>query len=243
LVQARLSGLRCIERQIGEFAGPEDAPFVLACFREQVLLNETRLHRLSTSYQNSNDQAYFLAVHAEEIARCMVVGAGFPSVSSSLYSIYRWYCPELPPLSAVYAEEALVDLLQVCNSVVRVADELGDWEIDAGHNPAWGSFAINLFNQYQPSLLRAFLDEARFRCGARIETLLRAFAGFREGGIDREKHGEYIMDLFFEHGRDRVNHLTRELRRKYHMYLKICKRILEIGYVNKVGDIVLAGSI
>lgn len=195
LVQARLAGLNCIEREIGELARPEDAPFVLACFREQVLLNETRLHQLSAAYQNSDDRTRFLAVHATEIAQCMVTDAGFPSVSSSLYSIYRWHCPELPSLAAVYAEEALVDLLQVCNSVVRVADELGDWEIDAGHDPAWGSFAINLFNQHHPFLLSAFLEEARLRPGARAGSLLRAFAGFRDG-TDREKHGEYVMDFF-----------------------------------------------
>ncbi|MGH4026940.1 MAG: hypothetical protein ACRDRV_20395 [Pseudonocardiaceae bacterium] len=240
LVQARLAALTCIEREIGELAKPEDAPLVLACFREQVLLNETRLHKLSIGYQNSDDRAGFLAVHATEIAQCMVTDAGFPSVSSSLYSIYRWHCPELPALAAVHAEEALVDLLQVCNSVVRVADELGDWEIDTGHHPTWGSFAINLFNQQHPSLLSAFLEEARLRPDARVGSLLRAFAGFRDG-TDREKYGEHVMDHFFEHGRDRVNHLSRELRDKYHMYIKICKRILEIGYVNKVGDIALAG--
>lgn len=240
LVHARLAALRCIERKIGELAGSEDAPFVLACFREQVLLNEMRLHQLSISYQSSSDQSRFLAANAKEIAQCMVVDAGFPSVSSSLYSIYRWHCPELPSLRAVYAEEALVDLLQVCNSVVRVADELGDREIDTGHTPAWGSFAINLFNQYHPSLLDAFLEEARLQQNARVEPLLRAFSCFGKG-IDCEKHGEYVLHLFFAHARDRIHHLSREMLVKYHMYIKICKRVLEIGYVNKVGDIVLAG--
>lgn len=240
LVQARLAGLACMQREIGELARPEDAPFVLASFREQVLLNETRLHQLGVGYQNSVDQPRFLIAHAQEIAQCMVADAGFPSVSSSLYSIYRWQCPELPPLGAVYAEDAVVDLLQVCNSVVRVADDLGDWEIDTGHDPAWGGFAINLFNQHHPALLGAFLDEARLRQDVRGESLSRVFAGLRDG-IDREKHSEYVMDLFFEHGRDRVNHLPREMRDKYHLYIRICKRILEIGYVNKMGDIVLAG--
>lgn len=240
LVQARLAGLACMRRKIGELARPEDVPFVLACFRDQVLLNETRLHRLSIDYRNSADRSRFLVVHAKEIAQCMVTDAGFPSVASSLYSIYRWHCPELPSLGAVYAEDALVDLLQVCNSVVRVADELGDWEIDTGHDPAWGVFAINLFNQHHPALLHAFLDEARLRQEARGEPLFRACAGLRQG-IDREQYTEYVMDLFFAHGRDRVNHLSREMRAKYQLYIKICKRILEIGYVNKVGDIALAG--
>jgi hypothetical protein len=131
-------------------------------------------------------------------------------------------------------------VLQVCNSVVRVADELGDWEIDAGHDPAWGSFAVNLFNQSHPALLRAFLGEARVRNEEQVEQLLRAFTCFRAGGDGREEHGEFVLSVLFDQARSRVRRLVREMPDLHPVYLKLCKRVLEIGYVNRVGDIVLA---
>lgn len=241
-VQARLAALNHIEDKINELARPEDVPFVLPCFREQVLLNEVRLHRLSLDYLNADNQDMFLAVHAEEIARSMVVDAGFSSVSSSLYAIYRQHDPGLPSLDEIYAKPVLVEMLQICNAAVRVADELGDREIDAGSAPAWGIFAINLFNQSHPSLLRAFLEEARIWDEVQTESLMEAFFAFREGDGDHEKHGEHVVDVVFEHARSHINDLPPEIQGTYHLYIKLCKRVLEIGYVNRVGDTALAGT-
>lgn len=241
-VHARLAALNHIEDKINELARPEDAPFVLPCFREQVLLNEVYLHRLSIDYLNATNQVMFLAVHAEGIARSMVVDAGFPSVLSSLYAIYRQHNPGLPSLGEMYTESTLVEMLKICNAVVRVADELGDREIDAGFDPAWGSFAINLFNQSHPSLLRAFLGEVGIRDVVQIESLMEAFVAFSEGGEGREKHGEYVVDVIFEHARSHINDLPSEIQSTYHLYIKLCKRVLEIGYVNRVGDMALAGA-
>ncbi len=242
VVHSRLAALSNIEDKINELARPEDIPFVLSCFREQVLLNEVHLHRLSIDYLNANNQGMFLAVHAEEIARSMVVDAGFPSVSSCLYAIYRQHNPDLPSLGEMYAESTLVEMLQICNAVVRVADELGDREIDAGSDPAWGSFAINLFNQAHPSLSRAFLEEAGIRDEVQAESLTEALAEFREGDGDREKYGDYVVDVIFEHARSHINDLPLEIQNTYHLYIKLCKRVLEIGYVNRVGDMALAGA-
>lgn len=241
-VQARLLGLRRIEKEIRTLARSEDVRLVLACFREQVLWNEARLRRISLAYQSAADRRGFLVRHASEIAHRMVVDAGFPSVSSTLYAIYRSNFPELSPLAEIYAEPELVDLLQVCNSVVRVADELGDWEIDAGHDPTWGSFAVNLFNQSHPALLGAFLAEARVRNEEQIEQLLQAFAYFRAGGDGRVGHGEFVLRVLFDQARSRVDRLAREMPDLHPVYLKLCKRVLEIGYVNRVGDIVLAAD-
>lgn len=241
-VQARLLALRRIEQEIRVLAQPEDVRFVLACFREQVLLNEARLRRISLAYQNADDQRGFLVRHAREIAHRMVVDAGFPSVSSTLYAIYRNHFPQLSPLADIYAEPELVDLLQVCNSVVRVADELGDWEIDAGYDPAWGSFTVNLFNQSHPALLRAFLEQARVRNDEQVEQLLRAFARFRESDDEREEHGEFVLSVFFDQARRLVGRLARDMPDLHPDYLRLCKRVLEIGYVNRVGDIVLAAE-
>lgn len=239
LVVARSGALGHIEAKIAELARPEDAPYVLACFREQVLLNEVRLHRLSHRYLQATDKDAFLVEHGKSIAQYMTVDAGFPSVSSSLYAIYRQADEALPSLQEVYENKTMVELLQICNSVVRVADELGDWKVDAGQHLDWGVFCINLFNQPHPALLDEFLQLAKLADNQQLRT---AFVEFHQDKTQHETHGDYIMGVFFDHVKSYIANLSPEIQDKYGLYIRLCKRVLEIGYVNRVGDIALAGK-
>jgi hypothetical protein len=240
-ITARLSSLGYIQANIKRLALPEDTPIVLDCFNHQVLYNEVLLHNLSLEYMkiNKRKRTVFLTAHADQIARLMVVDAGFPSVTSSLYAIYRQNDPNLLPLSVVHNDEAIVKLLQICNTVVRIADEVGDWEIDAGHHPQWGVFSINPFNQYHPAIITKFCELASINDSSLQLSLQAAFRDFH---TDTERHGSYITTTFFNHARDYINNLSPDIQTAHSRYILLCKRVLEIGHVNMMGDKALADT-
>ncbi|HSE29276.1 MAG TPA: hypothetical protein VLA77_01690 [Candidatus Saccharimonadales bacterium] len=234
LVEARLEALRQIEAQIAFFAKSEDVEIVLSCFVEQVLANEVKLHELSLRYLRAQNKDKFITSNAKEIARLMVVDAGFPSVSSSLYAIYRHENARLIPLSQLYADMQITTLLQICNAVVRAADEFGDWKMDRGHDAKWGIFVINLFNQANHALINEFLSLAEIKPTLQITD---AFLNFAE---NREKNGAFLMKVFFDHIKEHIKNLPEHTAKKNEHYILLCKRVLEIGKVNELGDIELS---
>jgi len=238
-VKLKRQALDSIAQHVRQFALPEDQALVLDCFDQQVLVNEARLDDLSRRFArlSSQDQDALLDDQAAIIANYMIVDAGFPSVSSSLYAIYRQHDTALPQLGDVYVTPELVRLLRICNAVVRVADELGDWQMDSGIHPEWGTFCINLFNQARPALLAAFFESASVpaRDHAHLQQLFVDF----QIEAKRARSSEQIMQYFFDHAKRAIQQLPAEIQRRYICYITLCKRVLEIGYVNQVGDMAL----
>ncbi|MDZ7744450.1 MAG: hypothetical protein U5K77_01680 [Candidatus Saccharibacteria bacterium] len=241
-VQARLASLKNIETKIDELALPEDYPFVLACFSEQVLLNEVYVRNLSEDYQGAVDKQAFMDEHGKRLAQLITVDAGFPSVSSSLYAIYRQHDSSLPSLQEVYDDPIMVELIQICNVVVRIADELGDWDTDAGHNPEYGVFTLNPFNQPNEAFLRTLFELAGIQDKNTLDKLHEAFMHFHDGNEIRKQYGDFISDTFFSHVRSHIHNLPPETTETFYQYIVLCKRVLEIGYVNQLGDVALAGE-
>lgn len=240
-VLARVEALGHIQSNIERLALPEDAPIVLDCFNQQVLHNEALLHNFSLEYMRLDETAKqsFLATHARKITELMVTDAGFPSVTTALYAIYRQNDPNLPPLATVHNDPIISKLLQMCNVVVRIADEIGDWEIDAGNHPQWGMFSINPLNQYHPGSITRFCELASIQ----DETLRRELQQlFREFHADPKQYGARISTIFFTHARDYIHALPLETQTTYSLYLTLCKRVLEIGHVNMLGDKALAAA-
>lgn len=236
----RHKALGAIQTNINQLALPEDAPIVLDCFNQQVLHNEVLLHKLSLQYIHLDDEhrPAFLTKHATQIADLMVIDAGFPSVTTSLYAIYRHNDPHLLPLSEVHNSEAIKKLLQICNAVVRIADEIGDWQIDAGHHPQWGIFSINPLNEYHPAIVTRFCELASLNDNQQLSLQKM----FREFHTNPGLYGKQITDIFFNHVRDYVNNLPSEVQSAHSRYILLCKRVLEIGHVNMMGDKALADT-
>ncbi len=245
-VRARLTALGRIEDKINYLARPEDAPFVLTCFYDQVLNNEARTQKLSQRYLASSDQQEFLARNGSDLAEISTVSAGFPSISSSLYAIYRQQNRQLPPLSEINASIPMQDMLRVCNVTVRIWDELGDWKMDRGDDPSMGMFVINPFNQYHESFVGRFCELGGINDVRQRDSLQRAFVDFHKSPEARETGSAHILETFRVHARDYMMGLDRQLppdlRERYDQYITLCKRVLEIGYVNHIGDIALASS-
>jgi len=243
-IVTRRSALSHIESNIDALALPEDAPVVLDCYNQQVLHNEVLLHKLSVQYMelDQNQQQEFLTIHAKEIVDLMVTDAGFPSVTTSLYAIYRQNDANLLPLADVHADNAISKLIQICNAVVRIADEAGDWEVDAGHHPEWGIFVINPFNQYHPDIIERFCELACIEDEDVKASLQQAFKEFHTDKATTQKNAAYITRIFFDHVRDYINALPADVQATHSRYVLLCKRVLEIGHVNMMGDIALADT-
>lgn len=242
-VTARLLALQDMKKHIDSFALPEDAPYVLECYDEQVLKNEVGLHRLSADYLEctADEQETFLGTHGAEAANFMVADAGLPSVSAALYSIYRANDSSLPPLSAVHGDSMMRLLLQTCNAVARIGDEVGDWQVDAGQDKDWGVFSINPFNQYHPKFIARLCELAGITDSSMVDSLQHSFKNFHNSDAMREQYTREIPAVFFAHARETFEKLPQEFIKKYGLYINLCRRVLEISQVNMMGDRALAG--
>jgi len=239
--QARHGGrlLTAMAETIRGFARPEDYGSVLGCFK-LVLRGEARQHRLSTQYDvltSETAKADFLACYAGSLAMITVEDAGFQSVTAALYALYRRLQPDLPSVRELHDHSAITRLIRLCNTAARVADERGDWKMDAGYDPSKGVFTLNPFNQYHPDYVQNFCRLADIRDPAIIDKLQEAFRLFHE---DRIGHGAFITDTFFGHVRNEVLRAQERLP-QYRAYLRLFPRVLEISHVNMLGDILLAG--
>ncbi|HEX6461824.1 MAG TPA: hypothetical protein VFZ58_00940 [Candidatus Saccharimonadales bacterium] len=243
--QARSIMLSHIQNKIDILARPEDAPFVKDCFLQQVLENEALMYRWSREYESSSipDRQIFLAEHARKLAETTTVNAGFPSISSSLYAIYRQHDTTLPPLSEIYTSQAITNLLQVCNVTARIWDELGDWEMDSGRYPEKGIFVINPFNQYHPATVDRYCELAFITNARQVNAIQHTFANFHHSEAARQQHTSLILEVLRDHIRQYMAQLknnTPDVWNKFEHYITLCKRVMEISYVNRMGDIALA---
>ncbi len=238
----RLAILQEMQTAIYELALEQDAPVVLECFDQKVLANEARLHRLSSEFASLtiHGQDAFLDQHAAHIAELMVEDAGFQSVTSSLYAIYRQNDSSLPPLAEIHADPYISHLLQVCNAAARVADEYGDWWMDAGSDPKYGVFSINPFNQYHPLMVGKLCELAAINDETEVRLVQREFVRFHISEVQRVTSGTYVTERFFNQMRRAVDGHYAGSERRYDKYVELCMRVGEISYVNMMGDIQLA---
>jgi len=237
----RRAVLEEMQHAIQELARPEDVAAVLECFDQKVLANEARLHRLSSAFKMGSliEREAFLDTHAERLAELMTEDAGFQSVTSSLYSIYRQNDPTLPPVVEIHANPFMQELLQVCNAAARIADEYGDWWMDAGNDVKYGVFSINPFNQYHPAMVGRFCQLAGIET-ARVAEIQVAFRDFHTNEAERKTNGAFITEVFFDQMRRQVHAYYQATHPPYDKYIELCMRVGEISYVNMMGDIQLA---
>ncbi|HSW65565.1 MAG TPA: hypothetical protein VLI54_00310 [Bacillota bacterium] len=251
-VTARVGILKHMAACINKFAFTGDAPDVLECYDQRVLRNEARLQRLSDSYYDFPEigRQAFLSQHAEHIADLMVADAGFQSVTASLHTIYRHKDIILPSIAELHSHSAIVRLLEVCNAVARVADERGDWWMDAGNDKRFGVFSINPFNEYHPAMVGRLCELAGIVDEAEVAALCGHFEAFSKADpadqTTRDYHGNEVTSHFFQRMRDEVaslkDSLPGETYQRFSKYITLCMRVGEISFVNMMGDIHMSGA-
>jgi hypothetical protein len=237
-IQARFAALRCIEQEVRLLTeNSDDIPYVLRAIYQDVLENQALMRDFSRSYAVQPDGHEFWADHAETAARLTIADSGLMSAVTVIYAIYRQHHPELPSLAEIYDQPEIASLVQgPCNAAVRVFDDFGDRQIDEGQHPQWGIFNINVFNQSNPQWLRAFVRNSGITDEAEYTALLAALV--RNDPVDQS----YVTQTYVKLLRSRFTSLSQPLWEDYSVFLKLCKRTLEAGFVNSVGDIALADT-
>lgn len=233
---ARLEALRHIRRLAQEITPlNEDLPYVLQAIERDVLGNQASMRNLSQKFIKKPAEDFWL-MHAQEVAQVMIDGSGLMSAVAVIYAIYRRYRTELPSLDEIYAQPTLMKLVrETFNPAVRIFDDVGDSRTDTGEDANWGVFNLNIINQAHPRLIDVFLNASGIPDGHPLrEKSLAAFA--RPLTERRITLAEIYLDL----ARQRVANLPAPLWKRYEVFLKLCKRTLEAGFVNILGDVFLS---
>lgn len=234
--RSRLEALCHIKRLVNQITNlPDDLPYVLQAIEGDVLGNQAEMRLLSYKFLESPAE-HFWDAHAGEVAQTMVDCSGLMSAVAIIYVIYRRHQPGLPSLDEIYSHPELMLLARgTFNSAVRVFDDAGDWEIDTGKYAEWGEFNLNIFNQSHPKLIRAFLDYS----GISENHSLRAEA-LASFALPTSESRVAASKLFLNIVRQRVVALPMPLWERYTLFLTLCKRTLEAGFVNAMGDVFLS---
>ena len=231
-VQGRLQALRQFDAQIALLSRPEDAPILvltpcLSFFKHSLALRQVS-RRLRHAGQGFWEQ--YADSYVEHSIRNIQV---FGDVGL-IYALYRQADPQLPSLAAIQCDAQLMRVVDhTANAALRIFDDVGDQEIDAGSTP-WSQPHFNLFHHPAPALIRAFLRFADIADERRIEQAIRAIQSNTRGG------DAVIVDLFVEAIRQALGALPAASRRRHGTFLMLLKRFIESGYVNAVGDRALA---
>ena len=74
---------------------------------------------------------------------------------------------------------------------------------------------------------------------ARIDNreVFEAFRHFHDSAATRLQSAEYIIKVLLDHIKKYIREFPQE---HFAQYVALCKRVLEIGYINRIGDIALA---
>jgi hypothetical protein len=231
-VQARLNALRQFDTQIAYLSRPEDAPVLvltpcLSFFKHSLALRQVS-RRLRYAGQGFWEQCADSYVE-HSIRNIQIFGE-----VGLIYALYRQAHPDLPSLVAIQRDAELMRVMDhTANAALRIFDDVGDQEVDAGATP-WSQPTFNLFHHPAPALIRAFLRFADIADDQRIEVGIAAIqSGTREGDAA-------IVRLFVELIRQRLEQLPESIRRRHGTFLMLLKRIIESGYVNAMGDQALA---
>jgi hypothetical protein len=230
LVEARLTALRWIEREVENFCRPEDAPLLKRYAIQETLQNEARMRELTRCYGLEGGPAFW-AAQAQEIVRLSLVTIVLTYVVAVIYAVYRQHQPQLPTLSEIFEQKPMMDLLHgPFNATLRLFDDLGDRLVDKKRFPGWGEFNLNIFNQPDPGLVRAFLRQADLIDEAVTQSVFDAFQA------NTEASRAYILQVFVDLVRDRFTALPMSIKNQYAVFLNVAKRTLEAGSVYLIAD-------
>jgi hypothetical protein len=234
---ARFDALRALETEVAQLSRPEDLSILLQTVFADTLIQEARVWELSQHYLTYTHKNQFWTKYADEMARLSITNGALIYVTAVIYAIYRWHRPDLPPLSEIFDQKPIIDLMQgPCNAAIRVYDDLGDRHVDSGAYPQWGGFYLNIFNQSHPAYLSRFLYHAHVHNRQGVYALM---AAFRAG---EARSNRYIVDYFSNMLRQRMAALPPPIWQQYGTFLTLAKRVLEAGYVNTMGDMNLAAN-
>ena len=115
-------------------------------------------------------------------------------------------------------------LIRLGEWAIRLWDDWGDRELDAGKDIYTNSFVINLFLERNPYLTEAYLSDI---AGSPYYERARDIIQEGNEGIN------YIIICVL---RDAFTRLKRRIDSKYCLFIELLERIIEAGFINVAGD-------
>ena len=195
------------------------------------------MRELSRRHLTGGGSREFWEAHADEAAQTILKASGMMSSIVLIYSVYRHYRPELPSLAQIYAQPELIQMIDgPFNGAIRVFDDFGDRQVDTGLDSQWGVFNLNLFNQPNAKFLGGFIEHSGIEDENQRRFLMESFNHTDLPGRMQ------VVKAYIRLLRAKIKNLPKPLWEKYAVFLNLCKRTLEAGLVNIVGDVVLAAD-
>jgi hypothetical protein len=230
--QARLSVLGEIVPRIAYLSRPEDAVVLINAPCLNFWAHSLALRRLSQRYLQ-DERDVFWESNASICAEHSILNAQSFGFAGVWYALYRHEYPDLPSLATVLREPRLMRFLnRLVNAAARVFDDAGDREVDAG-STQWSQPGLNLFNARDPRFIRAFFLFAGIADDRRIAQAVETLQ------VDSRERDAAIVRLFVDLLREGLKALPEEILRRYGLFITLTKRLIEMGYVNTVGDLAL----
>ncbi|WP_437751474.1 hypothetical protein [Sorangium sp. So ce1389] len=231
IVEARLRALTATIGLLPRLSYPEDARVLLDSPVAGFLSHGSAMRQLSQRYLESEEDAFWDA-HADDLVAHSIGSIQTAGTVAVVYSLYRGERPELPMIEQVLANPAVAHLCErLVDAAARIFDDVGDQDVDRSSGSR-GWFDLNIFNHPDRRLVASYM---RF-VGMEDDVIARAQRDF---DLDDRAGDERVVELFVDVVRGGVAQLPVECWQHAGVFLMLCKRVIESGYVNTLGDAAL----
>ncbi|WP_437629552.1 hypothetical protein [Sorangium sp. So ce854] len=233
IVEARLQALTPMADLLPRLTYPDDARVLIGSPVAGFLSHGSAMRQLSQRYLEGEADAFWDA-HADDLAAHAIGSIQTAGTVAVVYSLYRGARPELPTIEQVLSIPAVARLCErLVDAAARIFDDVGDQ--DADRDPGGrGRFDLNIFNHPDRRLVASYM---RFVGIEDEDVVARTLADFQ---LDSRSGDERIVGRFVDIVRDGMARLPAECWRDAGVFLMLCKRIIESGYVNTLGDAALS---
>lgn len=233
IVEARFRALAAMAGLLLRLSYPEDARVLLESPVAGFLSHGSAMRQLSQRYLEIEEDAFWDA-HADDLVAHAIGSIQTAGTVAVVYSLYRGARPELPTIEQVLANPAVARLCErSVDAAARIFDDVGDQDVDRSSGSR-GRFDLNIFNHPDRKLVESYM---RFVGVEDEDVVAGTLSDFH---LDSRAGDDRIVGRFVDVVRDGVARLPAECWRDAGVFLMLCKRIIESGYVNTLGDAALA---
>lgn len=223
-LQARTELIEHMRRISGTLSKDESAIVIEAVM--SMLWDGSEVLRLSRQYKNisSTGRSTFLEHNAKKLAGLSIRNVGLRPATYMIYCTYLQADSNLPSINELENSPEVIRATRLGEWAIRLWDDWGDQELDAGQNIYTNSFVINLFLVRNPHLTEAYLQDIVDSCYYKqIWKMIQESSGGINYAIVRILREEFKA-------------LKVDLDQGTSFYLQVLERIIEAGFINHAGD-------
>lgn len=192
-----------------------------------VLRDEAAVLRSSNEYKeldNTFRKDVYFRRNAETLADLSIRNVGLRPATYLVYLSYVHADYNILPIRDIIEQPDIMRLVRLGEWAIRLWDDWGDREIDAGKDIYTNAFAINIFLERNPYLTEAYLRDI-----ANTPYHQLAWNIIQEGN-------EGINYIIIGILREEFRALKQSIDEEYCLFLTLLERIIEAGFINVAGD-------